>query len=131
MNSPEEFVSVLAGLCSQIVTTVVTRRVDGDGLEEHGSRAMSISLALFAKWSGQLTSLLERLGNYKTIVYHVADTLHCVLPPGAVMYLNYLQPGTVPNQPGGYCFDVIGMNMADKKLYDTLIDGWWVVPKPF
>ena len=76
MNSPEEFVSVLAGICSQIVTTVVTRRVDSDGLGEHGRRAMSISLALFAKWSGQLTSLLERLGNYKTIVYHVADTLH-------------------------------------------------------
>ena len=80
---------------------------------------MSITIALFQKWSGQLTSLLERLGNYRIAVYHLADTLRCVLPPGAVVYLNYLQPGTVPNHSSGYRFDVISMNMADKNLYDT------------
>ena len=39
------------------------------------------------------------------------------------MYLNYLRPGSVLNQANGYRFDVNAMTMADKRLYESLVEG--------
>ena len=117
----EEYVSVITGVCSQVLMTVLTRSLTSEELGDGGRRAMSITIALYQKWSGQLTSLLDRFGNYRTTVCHLGDTLRCILPPGAVVYLNYMQPGTLTNYSNGYCFEVRNMNSANKGFYDTMI----------
>ena len=120
-DTPEKYLSVLSGMCSQLLMTILTQSVTSEQLSNGGRRAMSITVALYQKWNGQLTSLLDRLGNYRTTVSHIGDTLRCVLPPGAVVYLNYMQPGTLAYHSDGYYFEVKNMNSADHGFYNTML----------